>query len=71
MRATLHPAHVFGVVRIAGEPLRQTIGLRHVQQKDFIERCAIILALHNLSPTPAAGQTNDLSLPAALLTRFH
>jgi hypothetical protein len=39
--------NVFGVVCIAGEPLRETIGFGHVRQKDFIERCAIILVLHS------------------------
>jgi hypothetical protein len=31
---------------LPGEPLRETIGFGHVRQKDFIEHCAIILALH-------------------------
>jgi hypothetical protein len=44
-RGILH--NVFGVVCIAGEPLRETIGFGHVRQKDFIEHCAIILALHS------------------------
>jgi hypothetical protein len=44
-RGILH--NVLGVVGIAGEPLRETIGFGHVWQKDFIEHHAIIFVRHN------------------------
>src|SRR4051794_11164189 len=44
-RCILH--NIFGVVGIAGQPLCQTIGFGHMRQKDFVEHCAIIVALHD------------------------
>jgi hypothetical protein len=44
-RGILH--NVFGVLGIAGEPSRETMGFGHVWQQDFIEYCAFIFVLHN------------------------